>query len=72
MDYLLRDVGGRICKHLEPLGSNRTSPVWVENNENLPTASTASDGKVRPPSYINFREVFAREWINAALDQLRS
>ena len=74
LDYLLRDVGGRIRKHLEPLGSNRTSPVWVENNENLPTttASAASDGEVRRPAYIDFREVFAREWIDAALDQLRS
>ena len=74
LDYLLRDVGGGIRKHLEPLGSNRTSPVWVENNENLPTttASAASDGEVRRPAYIDFREVFAREWIDAALDQLRS
>jgi len=67
-------VGGRIREHLEPLGSNRTSPVWVENNENLPTAtpSAASDGGEVRPAYINFREVFAREWIDAALDQLRS
>jgi hypothetical protein len=37
----------------------------------VPTTSTASDGEVRP-AYINFREVFAREWIDSALDQLRS
>ena len=70
LDYLLLDVGDRIRSNLEPLGLNLTNPMWVERNEIIPTSTTA-DGEI-VPAYLNFREVFAREWIDSALDQLRS
>ncbi|KAL3817082.1 hypothetical protein ACHAXA_009913 [Cyclostephanos tholiformis] len=70
LDYLLTDLRERIEKYLEPLDSNLTSPVWVEMNEIIPTSSNA-DGEIGP-AYVNFREAFAREWIDSALVGLRS
>jgi hypothetical protein len=70
LDYLLTDLREKIEKHLVPLDANVTFPVWVEMNEVIPTSTNANGMIV--PAYVNFREVFGREWIGSAMDELRS
>ncbi|KAL3792391.1 LOW QUALITY PROTEIN: hypothetical protein ACHAW5_010452 [Stephanodiscus triporus] len=70
LDYLLLDIGERIRQHLEPLDLHRTSPVWVERNEIIPTILTTMKGEIQP-AYMNFRELSSLMWINLALNELR-
>ena len=78
LDYLIQDVGTKIRKHLEPMGLNRTSPLWVEKNTVIPTttittSTTNKDGQeVGQPAYMNFHDVLAQPFVNLALDELRS
>lgn len=76
LDYLIQDVGTKIRTHLEPLGLNQTSPLWVETNTVIPTITTPTTNKdgqeVGQPAYMNFHDIFAHPFVNLALDELRS